>query len=416
MTTKNKKKPNWQEQIFENASKWSHTICAITGSPPKRRSKVLWFCNNHPSDGTRVFEKNDSGLNQLLDEHLKDNTLGLSKETIEQLIESYPNQPFNLSRVDAYLTPTRVKCCYYGMLKERKEFGFELFKKLLIERGRHYKTTYKLLFTVDTYKGKLVKHPFKCVAHNKEVKYSMQDLNYLTSCPCPDCRVDPNHKNTCVEIVKRRNAGRPGQITRHAQKVKAKYGNSCALSGLTFDLQHHHLDGQDFYQATALEWNDNGICLCGTIHRDFHFNFLKKYSLIAKTYADYSFNEVVDWLETVPTIQEEYKNNPDYILTGAEVSRYTFLEYLRFLIFDINSNDSQYVNELNKKIETDSFLFQKTLKLTNRLDFITLEKLQIAIEKYCLEYKGKNWAFSSQEDLPFANNTSLWQKVDDCWQ
>lgn len=415
MTTKNTKmNPNWEERIFQNASKWSHTICAITGTPPKRRSKVLWFCNNHPSDGTRVFQENDSGLNQLLQENLKNNALGLSKEQIEKLILLYPGQQFYMTRVDEYLSPTRKKCCYYGMLEERKEFGFETFKQLLNERSVHYKTKYKLLFSVETYKGKLEKHRFICVSHNKEVNYSMQDLNYCKSCPCPECRRDPKHKNTSVEIVKRRNEGRFGRVVRHAQRVKDKYNNACALSGSTFDLQHHHLDGQDFYQVTALEWNSNGICLCGTIHRDFHYNFLKNYSIIALTYTDYSFNEMGDLIENVSS--EKYKNNPDYILTGAEVSRYTFLEYLKFLIFDINSNDSRYVNVLNQKIEKDYYLFQERTQSSSLLKYITLETLKIAIQKYCLEYKGQNWALSSRPDISFANNTDLWKKVDYNWQ
>ena len=78
-------------------------------------------------------------------------------------------------------------------------------------------------------------------------------------------------------------------MIRHANRVKQKYNNQCALSNSTFELQHHHLDGADFYEEVALDWKNNGICLCGPIHRDFHNNFLRNNSILAKEYSNYSF-------------------------------------------------------------------------------------------------------------------------------
>jgi hypothetical protein len=196
-----------------------------------------------------------------------------------------------------------------------------------------------------------VKYPIKCESHEITFQYSMQDLNYITSCPCPMCRIDPNHKNGSVDIIKRRNAGRPGQVIRHASRVKAKYHSKFALSDSTFDLQHHHLDGQEFYTETQLLWEYNGICLCGTIHRDYHYNFLLNHSIIAKEYSLHKDNTYTHTIHTphiplkehvllkknsVHTFKEEFCN-PDLSLAGAEISRYTFLEYLRFLKYDIKS-------------------------------------------------------------------------------
>jgi hypothetical protein len=169
----------------------------------------------------------------------------------------------------------------------------------------------------------------------------MQDLNYITSCPCPMCRIDPNHKNGSVDIIKRRNAGRPGQVIRHASRVKAKYHSKCALSDSTFDLQHHHLDGQDFYTETQLLWEYTRtiVSICGTIHRDYHYNFLLNHSIIANSYIernkDNTYNCIYPSTPHIPLKEKEMEttnlNNPDLSLAGAEVSRYTFLEYLRFL-------------------------------------------------------------------------------------
>ena len=166
---------------------------------------------------------------------------------------------------------------------------------------------------------------------------------------------DPNHKNVCVNIVKKRNAGRDGQVIRHAKNVKEKYNNTCALSGSTFLLQHHHLEGQDFYEEIALNWDANGICLCAPVHRDYHNNFLKNYSTIKIEYINYSFENNSDVNEdNESNTKKELKaeTNPDYFKEGPEVSRYTFLEYLRFLIFDIKYDNSVYVNCLNDKIKS----------------------------------------------------------------
>lgn len=196
-----------------------------------------------------------------------------------------------------------------------------------------------------------------------------------------------------------------------------KYNYTCALSNATFELQHHHLDGQDFYEELALNWNVNGICLCGPIHRDYHNNFLKQHSIIAKEYLEYSFNADNDeWVEFNSLDGLDYLVNPDYYPNGAEVSRYTFLEYLRFLIFDIKHNNSLYVNNLNQKIKS----VHASLKLSDpsfgNLGQITLNQLETAIDKYCREYKGENWALSGQSDIPFANDHQLWAKVDNSWQ
>nr|BCA78161.1 putative site-specific DNA endonuclease [Astrephomene gubernaculifera]BCA78194.1 putative site-specific DNA endonuclease [Astrephomene gubernaculifera] len=272
----------WVEFVNASASKWNHVICKITGESPSRRSFILWYCKNHPDDGEHTFVKDNAKLKEFCEKYSVDNKKGLSQEEIDILIAQYPGQPFYASRMDHYLNPankkgeTRTYCCVAGMIKIRKQRGIDVFKKLLADRGKHYNTTYTPLFADSEYKGKLKKHPFKCEAHNQTLYYSLQDLNYNTSCPCPQCRQDPKHKNVCVDIVKKRNAGRPAQVTRHAMRVKEKYNNACALSSSTFNLQHHHLDGRDFYEDTADSWDVNGICLCGTIHRDYHNNFLKK--------------------------------------------------------------------------------------------------------------------------------------------
>ena len=177
---------------------------------------------------------------------------------------------------------------------------------------------------------------------------------------------------------------------------------------------HHHLDGRDFYGTIALNWNVNGICLCGPIHRDYHNTFLKQYSIIAKEYSDYTYSVDKDeWIEANSSVGEsDYSNNPDYYPEGAEVSRYTFLEYLKFLIKDIKDNNSVYVNALNQKIKD----VHSKLKLEDAsLGLITLNQLETAIEKYCSEYKGENWALANQTDIPFANDLELWAKVDSCW-
>lgn len=404
------------EQVEDSAFKWGHVILKITGEIPTRRSFVMWFCTKHPFDGTHACEIGDSKLLELINNNI------LSQAEIDALISSFPGQRFFLSRMDNYLEPSgsgtkRTICCYAGMIVERKEEGFKIFKKLLAERGDHYNTEYKLLIDLKDYKGKRVKHTFKCLTHGNILSYSMQDLNTITSCPCPACRKDPKHKNACVEIVKKRNSGRAGQVIRHAKRVKMKYNNTCALSNSTFELQHHHLDGQDFYETIALNWNANGICLCGPIHRDYHKTFLKKHSIIAKEYSNYTF--IIDndeWIEVSSLKGLDYLNNPDYYPSGADISRYTFLEYLRFLIKDIKSNNSAYVDALNQKIKDVHSKLKPEDPSYGDLGQITLKLLETAIDKYCSEYKGANWVLASQTDIPFANDLELWAKVDNCWQ
>jgi hypothetical protein len=213
-----------------------------------------------------------------------------------------------------------------------------------------------------------------------------------------------------VDLVKKRNAGRPGQVVRHAEKVKTKYNNQCALSKTPFDLHHHHLDGVDFYEATVLDWNHNGICLCGTIHRDYHHHFLKNHSIIAKEYykTSFSFNPLV-----LRSEDEDNEVNP--FLDGAEVSRYTFLEYLQFLIKDIRTQGS-YVTQLNQQIEQTEqnkvsieSLSKSKEKTLGKIDLDTLEQVKQA---YIKEYKSSNWALANDKTIPFANDIDLWTKVE----
>jgi hypothetical protein len=119
-------------------------------------------------------------------------------------------EPFYASRMDDYLKLYKIQrtvCCREKLHSTRTLVGFERFEKLLADRGAHYKTKYTLQISAADYKGKHVKHPIKCESHEVTFQYSMQNLNYITSCPCPMCRI--NHKNGSVDIIKRRNAGRP---------------------------------------------------------------------------------------------------------------------------------------------------------------------------------------------------------------
>lgn len=392
------------------AKKWSHRIFLITGEQPSRRSIVIWSCQNHPESGTSVFTSDDKKLEDL---RVKGK---LSASEIEELLALYPGEPFYASRMEEYLktySNPRTACCREKLHGDRTVGGYQLLKKLLDERGKHYKTIYTLLIGSNEYKGKHVKCPIKCETHNLIFYYSMQALNYTTSCPCPKCRVEPKHKNACVDIVKKRNAGRPGQVIRHASRVKAKYNNTCALTNSKVLLQHHHVDGQDFYTETQLDWQNNGICLNATVHRDYHHNFLLNHSIISKEYE----KDALDPTDLLSEgLSEMDSSNPDLDLGGAEVSRYTFLEYLRFLIFDIKKNKSSYVNALNKRIVADySSANEEYLHLDN-VGKVTLESLENAIEKFSAEYKGENWALACQNDIPYANDRDLWAKVDRTWQ
>ncbi len=408
--------------VKNDSKKWNHIIYKITGNTPTRRSYVLWSCLNHKEGDIQscTFVMEDPLLTKLRKKKV------MSSTEIDELISAYPGQQFYCSRMDEYLKyykNPRTVCCRLHQNTTRKKVGYISFQDLLKSRGDHYNTIYTLLIPSNEYNGKHIKYPIRCEKHNETFKYSMQNLNFTTSCSCKCCRVDPNHSNVCVEIIKKRNAGRPGQVIRHASKVKEKYNNRCALSNATFDLQHHHVDGQDFYTSTQLLWEQNGICLCGTIHRDYHFNFLLTYSIIAKEY-DQNTLGYTDGL----FLDDNNHNNPDFSLAGAEVSRYTFLEYLLFLISDIKNNNSVYVNALNNKITLDSnktnvsnySLELESTVVDNRpsnlnLGEITLNQLESAKKQFCAEYKANNWALSGCQDIPYANDSNLWEKVDSSW-
>lgn len=53
------KKRDYILDIENQASKWNHTVLKITGPTPVRRSKVLWFCNEHPRDGKNSCSQDD---------------------------------------------------------------------------------------------------------------------------------------------------------------------------------------------------------------------------------------------------------------------------------------------------------------------------------------------------------------------
>nr|YP_007890151.1 putative site-specific DNA endonuclease [Pleodorina starrii]YP_007890195.1 putative site-specific DNA endonuclease [Pleodorina starrii]AFY64422.1 putative site-specific DNA endonuclease [Pleodorina starrii]AFY64463.1 putative site-specific DNA endonuclease [Pleodorina starrii] len=401
----------WLPKIKTQAQKWDHVIYGITGCVPTRRSEVLWSCSKHPDTGSGIFQHGD----QILMKLLADKKHGLTETEIQDLIMTYPGQAFYATRMDLYLK-NRTICCRPKLYSNRKKEGYKIFQNLLAKRGDHYNTKYTLLINATDYPGKHYKIPIKCEIHNLVVQYSMHELNTITSCPCPLCRKDPNHKNVAVDIVKRRNAGRLGQVIRHAQRVKEKYKHTCALSNSKYNLQHHHLDGQDFYPETRLVWEHNGICLCSTVHLDYHNNFLKIHSLIATKYSNVTFSLNKDELINVEDNQEIDSSNPDFSLGGAEVSRYTFLEYLRFLIFDIKSNNSQYVNTLNQKMASEHRKINPSSPSFGELGKITLETLEKAIKKYRVEFVGNNWALSSRKDIFFANNIELWNEVENTWQ
>jgi hypothetical protein len=47
-----------------------------------------------------------------------------------------------------------------------------------------------------------------------------------------------------------------------------------------------------------------------------------------------------------------------------------------------------------------------------KIDWLSLKN---AYKQYCSEYKGSNWVLSNRTDILFANDTSLWDKVDETW-
>lgn len=407
-----KKQPfDWSRNVSEEASKWNHVIYKVTGTKASRRSIVFWSCSVHPDDAPNYFHREDPMLKKLAE----DPKVDISQTEIDELLNLYPGEQFYASRMDEYTErykkTVRTVCCREKLHGNRKKVGFGIYKNLLDERGKHYNTTYTLLISEDDYNGKAVKYPIRCESHQILFDYSMKDLTTITSCPCKECRRDPNHKNTAVEIVKRRNSGRLGQILRHAQRVKAKYNEKCAVTNSTVELQYHHLNGQDFYSTIQLEWEHNGICLCGVIHRDYHYNFLPNHSVIAQEFSKYAFDlSEESSTNTDPTILD---TEPDFDINGAEVSRYTFLEYLRFLVFDMKSKNSKYVNVLNETLKSK---YRKVgLDSENCIGEIQCNHLETAIESFCQEYKGDNWVFANRNDILFANNPELWEKVDNSW-
>jgi hypothetical protein len=427
---------DWYILVDRSVQKWGHVICHITkmkGKNPTRRSLVLWYCYLHPNHGTNVFTADNPKLLELLENYEKQKKAeanhepvsgsgvnqkpSISPEEVEDLLLTFPGGFFYASRMEEYLCMSpkkeRQNCCLAKVLGERTLFGHGVYSDLLVDRGDHYNTTYTLLTSVAEYQGKHKKCEIRCESHDRTFWYSMQELNTNTSSPCPDCRTDPKHKNVCVPVVKLRNGGRPGQVIRHSSRVKAKYNFRCALSNASFDLQHHHhLDGTDFYTETQLEWNHNGVALCGTVHRDYHSNFLKNKSVIAKEYVN-------DHLEPTDA-PEEYSPeidpfNPDFDRDGAETSRYTYYEYLLFLKHDIQKNNSRYVTNLNEKMKSDHGSIDPSNPKFGVVGQVTLAGLNSAIPKYCSEYKGDSWALAYRKDIPYANDKALWAKVERSW-
>jgi hypothetical protein len=410
--SKKRQQLDWQKIVSEQADKWNHVIYKVTGTKPTRRSIVFWSCSEHPNTAPNSFNLEDEMLNNLLlDTGQK---LNITAQEVNELISLYPEEQFYASRIDEYTKvykkTARVECCVVKLFNNRTEEGYKIYQTLLLNRGKHSNTSYVLEISSAEYKGKLVKHPIKCEIHKKTFMYSMKDLTTITSCPCLDCRTDPNHKNSAVEIIKKRNAGRSGQVIHHAQRVKEKYLKKCVLSNSTFELHHHHLDSQEFYLETQLLWNMNGICLCGLVHRDYHFNFLTSHSLIAKEYSIYSF----DLTEINLAEDKKDDSNPDLSIEGAEVSRYTLLEYLKFLRFDIKYRDSAYVNELNKKMQ-NRYEKLSISESENTIGEINLVQIELTIQSFSAEYKGEKWGLAHRKDIPFANDSELWAKVDNVW-
>ncbi len=98
------------------------------------------------------------------------------------------------------------------------------------------------------------------------------------------------------------------------------------------------------------------------------------------------------------------------------------------MISDIKNNNSVYVNALNNKITLDynkidvsifSLELESTVADNTSSNFnpakITLNQLENAKKEFCAEYKGNNWALSGCQDIPYANDLNLWEKVDSSW-
>jgi len=144
------------------------------------------------------------------------------------------------------------------------------------------------------------------------------------------------------------------------------------------------------------------------------FCVLTKIINISKQYSSIEL-DLLDSFKEGLFLFDENNNNPNLNLQNANVSRYTFLEYLRFLIFNIQKEDSSYVNALNAQILVD---YSSTVPKSADADIvgqITLELLKKATEEFSAEYKGNNWALAGRNDIFNANNSDLWAKVDNSW-
>lgn len=219
------KNKNWEQQIQEYAIQWNHKIYKITTQNGKitRRCLVMWSCQNHPEAGVYKFPENVGIFQNFLIE--KNIIESFSEEEIFFFVENYKGKTFYATRLDEYLRNSkkqpRTNCCAYGYVLQKKIGGYETFRTLLDRRGAHYNTTYTLLTPQENYKNKNTKCLIKCESHNEIVGYLLVALQGFTSCPCPKCRIDPNHKNRSVDRVRQIN-GRPGQRNRHHKRVLEK--------------------------------------------------------------------------------------------------------------------------------------------------------------------------------------------------
>lgn len=206
-TNKNKQNVDWAQRVSDYSLKSNHTIFKITKL--NRRGFVLWNCNVHIDNDNRshkIFKPTQESLMKLVQNN------ELTQQELNELISKHENKYFYCTRMDQYLKQDRKSCCEAGDLTSKQSKGFELFSQLLSDRGKHYKTTYNLLLLPQDYQGKYKKYPIRCESHGVTMNYSMQELNYNTSCPCDGCRKDPKHKNVAVPIILLRNSGREGQV------------------------------------------------------------------------------------------------------------------------------------------------------------------------------------------------------------
>lgn len=76
--------------------------------------------------------------------------------------------------------------------------------------------------------------------------------------------------------------------------------------------------------------------------------------------------------------------------------------------------DSNKTNVSNYSLELESTVVDNRPSNLN-LGEITLNQLEIAKKQFCAEYKANNWALSGCQDIPYANDSNLWEKVDSSW-